>query len=47
VFRFAAAVGIVALTGPTDPAHMRQDLNAFDFPLRPGDVERIEHIALV
>jgi diketogulonate reductase-like aldo/keto reductase len=42
VFRFALEVGIVPLTGTTDPAHMRADLSAFDFRLTADEVERIE-----
>lgn len=44
VFRFALAVGMVALTGTTDPAHMRDDLGAFGFDLDPAEVERIERL---
>jgi diketogulonate reductase-like aldo/keto reductase len=46
VFRFALEVGMVPLTGTTDPAHMREDLEAFDFRLEPDEVERIERLAL-
>lgn len=45
VFRFALDVGMVPLTGTTDPAHMRADLAAFDFRLEPAEVARIERIA--
>jgi diketogulonate reductase-like aldo/keto reductase len=45
VFRFALEVGMVALTGTTDPEHMRSDLAVFDFRLEPGEVERIESLA--
>jgi diketogulonate reductase-like aldo/keto reductase len=44
VFRFALAVGILPLTGTTDPAHMRADLDVFDFNLKPEDVELIERL---
>src|SRR5215210_4545091 len=44
VFQFALEVGMVPLTGTTDPAHMRADLEAFDFRLEPGEVEAIEHL---
>jgi len=47
VFRFALDVGMVPLTGTTDPAHMRSDLEVFDFRLDQEDVERIERLALV
>jgi diketogulonate reductase-like aldo/keto reductase len=44
VFRFALDVGMIPLTGTTDPAHMREDLAAFDFKLEPADVDLIERI---
>jgi diketogulonate reductase-like aldo/keto reductase len=45
VFRFALEVGMVALTGTTDPDHMRVDLAVFDFRLEPDEVARIESVA--
>ena len=42
VFRFALDVGMVALTGTTDPTHMDEDLSVFDFRLTGPDVARIE-----
>src|SRR5207244_3214070 len=45
VFRFALDVGMVPLTGTTDAAHMRADLEVFDFRLEPDEVERIEGLA--
>jgi diketogulonate reductase-like aldo/keto reductase len=44
IFRFALDVGILPLTGTTDPAHMQADLEVFDFRLAPEEVERIERI---
>ncbi|HKB06172.1 MAG TPA: aldo/keto reductase [Gemmataceae bacterium] len=44
VFRFALDVGMVPLTGTTNPDHMREDLEAFDFRLDPPEVEVIEHL---
>jgi diketogulonate reductase-like aldo/keto reductase len=45
VFRFAVDVGMLPLTGTTDPAHMRQDLAAVAAePLAEGDVARIAAI---
>jgi diketogulonate reductase-like aldo/keto reductase len=41
VFRFALEVGMVPLTGTTDPEHMRADLDVFDFRLDPAEVEVI------
>jgi diketogulonate reductase-like aldo/keto reductase len=42
VFRFAVGVGILPLTGTSDPVHMRADLEIFDFGLEPADIARIE-----
>ena len=46
VFRFALEVGMMPLTGTSDPAHMREDLAAFDFQLDPNEIEQIERIAI-
>jgi len=46
VFRFAMEVGMVPLTGTTDPGHMREDLGAFAFRLEPDEVALIERIGL-
>jgi diketogulonate reductase-like aldo/keto reductase len=46
IFRFALDVGMVPVTGTTDPAHMREDLEVFDFRLEPGAIERIEGLAV-
>jgi diketogulonate reductase-like aldo/keto reductase len=45
VFRFALEVGMVALTGTTDPDHMRADLNVLHFRLEPEEVEQIGNLA--
>lgn len=46
VFRFAIQVGMLPLTGTTDPGHMAEDLAALaEFELSPEDVRRIERIA--
>ena len=42
VFRFARQVGMLPLTGTTDPAHMREDLAIDDFVLSDDDVAQIE-----
>jgi diketogulonate reductase-like aldo/keto reductase len=47
VFRFAMQVGMIPLTGTTDPAHMRDDLAAFDIELTDDEVTAIETIATV
>ncbi|HEY0160874.1 MAG TPA: aldo/keto reductase [Thermoanaerobaculia bacterium] len=44
VFRFALQVGMLPLTGTTDPAHMREDLAALDFELPLEDVAAIENL---
>jgi diketogulonate reductase-like aldo/keto reductase len=45
IFSFARAVGIVPLTGTSDPEHMRQDLATVDLKL-PAELARaIESIA--
>jgi diketogulonate reductase-like aldo/keto reductase len=45
VFRFANAVGMVALTGTSSVEHMRVDLAATELELDPADVATIEGIA--
>jgi diketogulonate reductase-like aldo/keto reductase len=45
LLRFALEVGMVALTGTTDPAHMREDLAAEAFELLPGEVAAIESLS--
>lgn len=42
IFRFALDVGILPLTGTSDPSHMRADLDVLDFRLEPAEVKRIE-----
>ena len=45
VFSFARAVGILPLTGTSDPEHMRQDLASRDLALAPEAVRAIESLA--
>ncbi len=45
VFRFANAIGIVALTGTSNRTHMQQDLTAGEIALEPEDVVTIENLA--
>jgi diketogulonate reductase-like aldo/keto reductase len=45
VFRFALDVGMVPLTGTTNPEHMRQDLEIFDFHLEAEEIKRVEGLA--
>jgi len=44
IFRFALDIGMIPLTGTTDPAHMKADLEVFDFHLEPEEIERIEQL---
>lgn len=46
VFRFALDVGMIPLTGTTDPRHMAEDLGVLDFELDRESVARIETLAL-
>jgi diketogulonate reductase-like aldo/keto reductase len=46
IFRFAMQIGMLPLTGTTNPAHMKEDLQAERLALSPDDVRRIETIAL-
>lgn len=45
VFRFAIEVGMFPLTGTSNPNHMREDLNVFDFDLKPEQFELLERFA--
>jgi diketogulonate reductase-like aldo/keto reductase len=44
VFRFALQVGMICLTGTTDPEHMREDLAVSEFELSEAEVASIESI---
>lgn len=46
VFRFALEVGMLPLTGTSDGAHMRADLQIVDFHLEPDEVAVIESLAV-
>ena len=46
VFRFAMQIGMLPLTGTTNPRHMKEDLEADQFTLGPEDLQRIENIGL-
>jgi diketogulonate reductase-like aldo/keto reductase len=46
IFRFAMQVGMVPLTGTTNPQHMVEDLQADRFTLTPDEVQHIETIGL-
>jgi diketogulonate reductase-like aldo/keto reductase len=45
VFRFAQAVGMLPLTGTSDPRHMTQDLASRDLSLSADEVRAIESLA--
>jgi diketogulonate reductase-like aldo/keto reductase len=38
VFRFSLAFGMIPLTGTTKPAHMREDLEVYDFDMAEDDL---------
>ena len=46
IFRFALEVGMLPLTGTTNPQHMSEDLAAARITLSADEVQRIETIAL-
>lgn len=46
VFRFAMQIGMLPLTGTTNPQHMKEDLQADRFTLTPDEIHRIETIGL-
>jgi len=46
IFRFAMQIGMLPLTGTTNPQHMKEDLQAEQVTLSPEDIRRIETIAL-
>ncbi len=44
IFRFALALGMIPITGTTNGAHMRQDLEVYDFDLLDEEVQAIAGI---
>lgn len=46
VFRFALDIGMIPLTGTTDPEHMQQDLACFNFELSGEEVQTLERIGV-
>ena len=46
VFRFAMQVGMLPLTGTTNPQHMKEDLQSDRFTLLPEEIRQIETIGL-
>lgn len=45
IFRFAIQIGMICLTGTTNPLHMSEDLDALDFELTKDEVATIERIS--
>ena len=46
VFAFARSLGMLPLTGTTDPAHMAADLRALELALSDDEVAALEKLAL-
>lgn len=46
VFRFALEVGMLPLTGTTDPRHMQEDLSVFDFRLEREEVDCMKRLGV-
>ncbi|WP_257265420.1 aldo/keto reductase [Endozoicomonas sp. ONNA2] len=44
IFQAALKMGMIILTGTSDPAHMQQDLNCLHTPLRDDEVNLIEQL---
>ena len=44
IFRFAIDIGIIVLTGTTNFDHMREDLNVFNFRLKPNEIKIIQKL---
>jgi diketogulonate reductase-like aldo/keto reductase len=44
IFRFAVQVGMIPLTGTRSLAHMREDLEIYDFELAAGEVAALERL---
>jgi diketogulonate reductase-like aldo/keto reductase len=46
VFRFSQQIGMLPLTGTTNPDHMKEDLASDRFTLTEDELQRIETIGL-
>ena len=46
IFRFAMQIGMLPLTGTTNPQHMKEDLQAEQFSLTIEEIQRIEAIGM-
>ena len=45
IFKFSQQVGMLPLTGTTNPNHMKQDLLIDDFKLQPNEIHHIENLS--
>jgi diketogulonate reductase-like aldo/keto reductase len=45
IFCFARSIGVLPMTGTSDPEHMKQDLASLDLTLDPSAVDAIESLA--
>lgn len=45
VFRFALQLGMICLTGTTDPLHMKEDLAVFDMELSDEEMRTVERLS--
>ena len=46
IFRFAMQIGMLPLTGTTNPQHMKEDLGSDRFTIAPEDLQRLETIGM-
>ena len=46
IFRFAMQIGMLPLTGTTNPQHMKEDLQAEQLSLSAEEIQRIETIGI-
>lgn len=46
VFRFCQQLNMICLTGTTNPDHMKQDLDIYDFELNPDEMSMIETLGV-
>ncbi len=46
IFRFAMQIGMLPLTGTTNPQHMQEDLQSDQFTIAPEDLHRLETIGM-
>ncbi len=46
IFRFALQLGMIVLTGTTNPQHMADDLDVYEFELAAAEMNAIEHAGM-